>query len=55
MMEWKLIDKDGVFLQEVNCQYDACDLATMMYDASVIEINFHNKTATIKEVSHHGS
>lgn len=50
-MDWKLLDKDGVFLQEVNCQYDACDLAVMLYNASVIEINFDEKTATIKELS----
>ena len=46
-MDWKLIDSNGKFLQEVNCQYDACDIANMMYDAIVIVIDFEKKEAKI--------
>lgn len=51
-MEWKLYDADGTFLQEVNCQYDACDIANMMYRAAQVLINFNEKSARIiaKEV-----
>lgn len=48
-MKWKLFDIDGAFLQEVNCQYDACDIAVMMYKASKLDIDFEACTATIKE------
>ena len=46
-MEWKLYDKEGNFLQEVNCQYDASDIATMMYDATEVVLDFNTKTARI--------
>jgi hypothetical protein len=46
-MDWKLFDKDGEFLQEVNCQYDACDLATMMYDAKEVRLDFETNEAYI--------
>jgi hypothetical protein len=46
-MEWKLIDKDGTFLQAVNCQYDATDIAVMLYDAKIVLLNFDNKEAKI--------
>ena len=46
-MEWKLFDKEGKFLQGVNCQYDASDIATMMYDAKKIELDFEKQEATI--------
>lgn len=46
-MEWKLYDKEGNFLQEVNCQYDSLDLATMMYNASEVKVDFKSKIAKI--------
>jgi hypothetical protein len=46
-MDWKLFDKEGKFLQEVNCQYDASDIATMMYQATKVELDFINKSAKI--------
>jgi hypothetical protein len=46
-MEWKLFGKDGEFLQEVNCQYDASDIATMLYEAVKIELDFDKKEAKI--------
>ncbi len=46
-MDWKLFDKDGKFLQEVNCQYDASDIATMMYDAVKVELDFEKQEAKI--------
>jgi hypothetical protein len=46
-MDWKLIDKDGIFLQEVNCQYDALDLAVMLYAATIINVDFGQKEAKI--------
>ena len=46
-MDWKLYDEDGKFLQEVNCQYDASDIATMMYDAKKVELNFVTQEAFI--------
>jgi hypothetical protein len=46
-MEWKLINHKGEFLQEVNCQYDACDIATMMYDAKIVQLDFEKKEAKI--------
>lgn len=48
-MEWKLFDSKGKFLQEVNCQYDASDIATMMYEASKVELDFNKKEAKIIE------
>jgi antitoxin component YwqK of YwqJK toxin-antitoxin module len=48
-MEWKLYDKDGNFLQEVNCQYDASDIATMMYNAKIIQLDFDKQEARIIE------
>jgi hypothetical protein len=47
IMEWKLYDKDGNFLQEVNCQYDASDIATMMYNAKIVQLDFDKKEAKI--------
>jgi hypothetical protein len=46
-MDWKLFDKEGKFLQEVNCQYDASDIATMMYDAKQVVLDFDRKEAKI--------
>lgn len=46
-MDWKLYDKSGNFLQEVNCQYDALDLATMLYGAEIILVDFEKKSAKI--------
>jgi len=48
-MEWKLFDENRNFLQEVNCQYDACDFASMFYGATRLEIDFNRKEATIVE------
>lgn len=49
-LEWKLYDKDGKFLQEINCQYDACDIATMIYNATEIKLDFKNKKANILRI-----
>jgi hypothetical protein len=46
-MDWKLFDKEGKFLQEVNCQYDASDIATMMYEASIVQLDFNKQEAYI--------
>lgn len=46
-MEWKLYDRDGKLLQEVNCQYDASDIAVMLYGAVKIELDFEKKEAKI--------
>lgn len=46
-MDWKLYDEDGNFLQEVNCQYDSCDLANWNYNAEQIIIDFKTKTTKI--------
>lgn len=46
-MEWKLYDVDGGFLQEVNCQYDASDIATMMFNAKKVELDFDKQEAKI--------
>lgn len=46
-MDWKLLNKDGEFIQEVNCQYDALDIATMMEDAKKVEVDFEKKEARI--------
>lgn len=48
-MDWKLFDQQGEFLQEVNCQYDASDIATMMYEAKAIILNFDTQEAHIVE------
>ncbi|GFN32487.1 hypothetical protein [Paenibacillus xylaniclasticus] len=48
-MEWKLYNSDGTFLQEVNCQYDASDIAVMLYGASKVELDFNHKEAKIIE------
>lgn len=48
-VEWKLYDKDGNFVQEVNCQYDGIDLAVMLCAAVRIEIDMTNKTARVVE------
>ncbi|MFB5758973.1 hypothetical protein [Paenibacillus medicaginis] len=47
-MEWKLIDEEGNFLQEVNCQYDASDIAIMIYNATRVELDFEKKEANIR-------
>lgn len=46
-MEWKLYDKNGEFIQEVNCQYDSLDLAVMFHGATKIEVDFDKKEAKI--------
>ncbi|MBU5245334.1 hypothetical protein KQI37_06425 [Bacillus halotolerans] len=46
-MNWKLIDKDGEFLKWVNCQYDASDIATMMYEAQIVTLDFNKQEAKI--------
>lgn len=48
-MEWKLYDKDGNFLQEVNCQYDASDIAAIVYNAKIVQLDFDKKEAKIIE------
>jgi hypothetical protein len=48
-MDWKLFDNKGNFLQEVSCQYDASDIATMMYEAKKVELDFSKKEAKIIE------
>lgn len=46
-MDWKLFDQKGNFLQEVNCQYDASDIATMLYDAKQVLLDFEKQEAKI--------
>jgi hypothetical protein len=46
-MDWKLYDRSGKFLQEVNCQYDASDIAVMLYNAKKVELDFEKKEARI--------
>lgn len=46
-MDWKLYDQNGDYLQEVNCQYDSLDLATMEHNAEKVEVDFKTKTAKI--------
>lgn len=46
-MDWKLFDDKNEFLQEVNCQYDSLDLATMEHNAETVEVDFKTKTARI--------
>lgn len=46
-MDWKLFDEKGEFLQEVNCEYDSCDLSRWEYGASEIRLDFENKQAFI--------
>lgn len=46
-MDWKLFDKDNIFLQEVNCQYDASDIAVMLYKAEIVQLDFSKKEAKI--------
>lgn len=49
-MEWKILNKDGEFLQEANCQYDCCDLSVMLHGAKKIELDFEKMEARITEV-----
>lgn len=46
-MEWKLLSENGTLIQEVNCQYDACDISQWDYNTTELKIDFINKTATI--------
>lgn len=46
-MEWKLYDDKGNFLQDVNCQYDACDVARWDYNAVYLHLDFAEKAAHI--------
>jgi hypothetical protein len=46
---WELVDLNGELIQEVNCEYDAIDIARGLYNARVIELDFDNQVATIKE------
>ena len=46
-MDWKIVDEEGNFLSEANCQYDCCDLSVMFYDAEKIELDFENQVARI--------
>lgn len=46
-MEWKLFDTDGKFLQEVNCEYDACDLSQWEHGAVSLRLDFEKKEAHI--------
>lgn len=48
-MEWKLYDEHGLFIQDVNCQYDSLDIAQFDNDAIVVKVNFKNKEAHIIE------
>lgn len=48
-MDWKLFNKNGEFLDVVNCQYDAIDIANMMYNATKIIIDLNKKEAYIVE------
>lgn len=46
-IDWKILDENGLLLEEVNCQYDALDIAVMFYNAIVIEIDFDKEEARI--------
>ena len=46
-MDWKLFDIDGKFLQEVNCEYDSCDISRWEYSAKEIKLDFVKKEAHI--------
>jgi putative restriction endonuclease len=46
-VDWKLLSKEGNFLQEVNCQYDSLDLAVMLYGASKVVVDFVRKESQI--------
>jgi hypothetical protein len=48
-IEWKLFDRDGSLIQEVNCQYDSLDLAVMLRNAKKVEVDFEKKEARIIE------
>lgn len=48
-IDWKLLDQDGKMLQEVNCQYDSCDISLWDYNAKRIIIDFSTKTTQIIE------
>lgn len=48
-MDWKLYDKDGSFLQEVNCQYDSLDIACFDHNAIEVRVDFLEKKAYIIE------
>lgn len=48
-MEWKLYDQEGNLLQDVNCQYDSCDISRWDYNAKRIIIDFSKKTTHIIE------
>lgn len=50
-MDWIIIDKDGNFLQEANCQYDCCDLSVMFHNAKKIELDFNKQEARIIETN----
>ncbi|MEC4565370.1 hypothetical protein L8C07_05385 [Paenibacillus sp. CMAA1739] len=49
-MEWKLLNKEGVFLQEVNCQYDSLDLAVMLHGACRVVVDFDKKESQILHI-----
>ena len=49
MLDWKLYDKNGIFIQEVNCQYDSLDIALFDHDAKKVEVDFIEKKAYILE------
>ncbi|MCM3257060.1 hypothetical protein M3664_04595 [Paenibacillus lautus] len=48
-MDWKLFDSNGEFIQEVNCQYDALDLAVLIEEATIIIVDFNKKEARVKK------
>ncbi|MFK7678761.1 hypothetical protein ACI3ER_12025 [Bacillus sp. Wb] len=45
-MDWKLYDLNGEFIQEVNCQFDACDFA-FYNGAGSVKIDFEKQEAYI--------
>ncbi|WP_179125850.1 hypothetical protein [Rossellomorea marisflavi] len=46
-MKWVLYDIDGAFLQQVNCEYDSCDIAQWEHGATDLHLDFHRKEARI--------
>lgn len=46
-MEWKLYDEAGEFLQEVNCEYDSCDISRWEHGAVELRLDFKAKKAFI--------
>lgn len=49
IVDWKLYDTSGEFIQDVNCQYDSLDIALFDNKAVRVEVDFQKKEAYILE------